>query len=160
VKQKITNLSSTDNFFIKINTQGDWFANNVIIVNKDILNYYKQNLHKDQQGIYILNRFHSLEEKVYLQIEGPLLKVLKINKNKLLLESHEEIDASDAQLVEFHTKIYLKIPSLECWASFSRQALFDLSELLESTEETFFWNKKTIQHVPAIKWDSGYIENV
>ena len=160
MKQKITDLSSTDNFFIKINTRGEWFANNVIIINKDILNYYKQNLHKDQKGIYILNRFHSLEEKVYLHIEGPLLKVLKIKKNKLLLENREEIDADDAHLVEFHTKIYLKIPTLECWAAFSRQALFDLSELLENAGETYFWNKKTIQHVPAIKWDSGYIDNV
>jgi len=137
---------------IEITSDGRWLNDGVLIENKEILLFFKSNLHRDKTGIYIYNTMGGFSEKGYLNVNGPLMKVELVEKKHYLLENGEKIDTADSTLVvDKHDHLYLLIPHLGGWAVFSRQAKADLGEMLEY-ESGYRWNNIPINKTESIEW--------
>ncbi|WP_061244507.1 hypothetical protein [Leptospira noguchii] len=55
---------------IFVDSKDLWIFRGNRIDQKEILSYFRQNLHEDELGIYIDNRFGELRENGYLELEG------------------------------------------------------------------------------------------
>lgn len=138
---------------IQIDPEGNWTIDGALIDNSAILQYFKKNLHRDEQGFYIFNEFGSLQEKGYLEVEGPVMRVLKLEENGFLLESGEHIKTDAAEIAAIlpgRERVYLKLPNLGAWAIFARQAVVDLSERLYRKEESYYWGDKRLEMISSL----------
>ena len=108
---------------ITVRRDGKWYTRDRLIVNQKILDYFKKNLGRDQNGIYILNRYGKFSEKGYCIIEGPVLAVKAVSNDGYILED-ESIQPKESARVIFDEEMMplLFIERLEAWAVFGRQA--------------------------------------
>ena len=145
---------------IRISRTGKWYTRSLPIQNNKILQYFKSNLRRDEKGIYIHNTFGEFSEKGYIQVEGPLLKVLDINSNGFTLENKEFIANEKVKLILDGQMIpYLYIPQLKAWAIFSKEAALPLADSLEisredseDSQENFLWKGNKVSVHQDISW--------
>lgn len=139
---------------IHIDSEGRWSSEGTPIVNEQVLAFFKAALQADTHGVYIYNEFGPLREKAYIQVEGPVMKVQAISAGELTLETGEAIQVEQTQLVRNSAgRIYASIPRLGCWAIFSRQAVIDLTNGLEKSEnDHYFWRGIEIGQNEKIEW--------
>lgn len=138
---------------IRIDSSGEWFNNTQKIDNPKILLFFKSNLHYDHKGVFIENEFMGKTEKVYIQVEGPLMSVSRITENSFILETGEEIPTDNASLTcDENERIFLGLKRLQSWAWLTRQAKLDLSDKLKKTEQGYQWNEKLVQKVSKMTW--------
>ncbi|MES0489130.1 MAG: hypothetical protein ABUK01_04005 [Leptospirales bacterium] len=142
---------------IRIDSSGEWFNNTQKIENQQILLFFKQHLQYDHKGVFIENEFKEMTEKVYVQVEGPLVNVLHINRENFILETGEKITTDSAFLTcDEQERIYLGLKRLKSWARITRQAKMDLGEKLEKTDQGYMWNEKLIKMVAKMTWHYDY----
>ena len=141
---------------INVDSKGDWFTKDRLITNEKVLAYFKDNLHYDEKGLYIFNRFGRFSEKGYIKVNGPVLKVIRVYEEIFLLENGLQVPIKDVRLVfnaELHPYLYLS--SFKAWASFSRQGYLQLGDHIKEIDDNFFFENKALEIVNSIDWASG-----
>jgi hypothetical protein len=138
---------------IHIQSDGIWTNQEEPIINEHILFFFKKNLQRDDKGIYIHNEYGSFEEKAYIQVEGPVMKVVKVWDHQLILETGDVIEEENSRIVvNPENRFFLNIPKLGLWSIFSRQAIIDISpELVENTQG-LFWKKRQVEKLGNLAW--------
>jgi hypothetical protein len=139
---------------INIRENGEWYTGNKKIINTNVLDYFQSNLHKDEKGIYIFNRFGKFSEKGYITIRGPVMPVIDLGQKRFLLKGDKKIRFTDAQLILSATLVpYLKLLDLGCFAAIPSHIAARLAENFEemSTGE-FLFNDKILQIENPIDW--------
>ena len=76
---------------INIRENGEWYTGNRKIINTNVLDYFQSNLHRDEKGIYIFNRFGEFSEKGYVKIKGPVMPVIDLDQDRFLLKGDKKI---------------------------------------------------------------------
>jgi hypothetical protein len=139
---------------INIRENGEWYTGNRKIINTNVLDYFQSNLHRDEKGIYIFNRFGEFSEKGYVKIKGPVMPVIDLDQDRFLLKGDKKILFNDAQLILSAALVpYLKLLDLGCFAAIPSHIAARLAENFEemSTGE-FLFEDKTLQIENPIAW--------
>jgi len=145
---------------IVIRQNGDWHFKKNKMINKDILSYFKKNLHRDEKGIFILNRYKDLQEKAYIQVKGPLLKIISIEKKTFHLENDDEINFKNVKIImDINLMPYVFIERLKAWAMFNRNRYIEFIELLKDRTSTHSTSSVTTSLSNRTSIDVSYMFN-
>lgn len=126
---------------ITVEADGRWLFRDELITNRSILDYFKQNLQKDQDRFFVANRFGEKMEHSYLQaVNGFPLQVVAIVPDEeaqvwLLTLDHggtERVPFSALYHVDEQTLVALLPGNLP--ARLSPLAMGSLAERMESTD--------------------------
>lgn len=140
---------------IKVDARGRWFTGRKPIINKGVIAYFQQNLHRDDKGIYVFNRFGPFSEKGYIKVEGPVKMVYRVNDDHFLLLSGEVINFSDAGLVmNSEHRPLLRLSELQAWAGFDWNTTTQFIDDLSEEGDDLLWRGEVIRVVDEIIWDA------
>lgn len=139
---------------INIRENGEWYTGNRKIINANVLDYFQCNLHKDEKGIYIFNRFGKFSEKGYIKINGPVMPVIDLQEGTFLLKGDKKIVFNDAQLILSAALVpFLRLSDLGCFAAIPSHIAARLAEsFAETTDGKFQFLEKTLQIENPIVW--------
>ena len=104
---------------IRVTRDSRWFTGPKEIINFKVISHFKQNLFRDEKGIYIYQEFRQFAEKGYITVEGPLLAVFRVDDEKLTFDSLDEIplNSVDVILNTDDETLYVYYPRLGCYAT-------------------------------------------
>ena len=141
---------------IAVHPDGTWFTGKSRIENKPILLFFKKNLHSDVNGMFIYNEFGSKSEKVYIKVNGPVLKITSVTENHFVLDNEELLDISGKEIaMDSEERLYIVLDKLKAWAVFTREAKDNLRDRLARKGNVFFWNNKPIRLIKEFPWFFG-----
>lgn len=130
---------------IRVTRQSHWFTGPKEIINYKVISHFKQNLFRDAKGIYIYQSFREFAEKGYITVEGPLLAVFRVDDQKIILDSLDEISSAEAEVIQNSEDeaLYVFYPRLGCYASVPAGVVPYFSAFLQETADgfTFLGNK-------------------
>ncbi|MCS6972692.1 MAG: hypothetical protein NZL89_06670 [Leptospiraceae bacterium] len=139
---------------IRVNREGRWFTGDREIVNWKVISHFKQNLFRDEKGIYIYQEFRQFSEKGYITVEGPLLAVFRVDKDKLTFDSLDTLPVATAQVVQ-NTEddaLYVFYPRLGCYASVPAAVAPDFAELLAEDEGLVLFCGRPVPRIRIEQW--------
>lgn len=139
---------------IRISREANWFTGAKEIINYKVISYFKQNLFRDSKGIYIYQTFGKFSEKGYITVAGPLLSVFRVDREKLVFDSLDEITAADADLFvnADDEALYVFYPRLGCYATVSASVAPDFAGLLEDGTEGVRYFGRALTKRKIISW--------
>lgn len=121
---------------IRVDKSGQWYFQDSLLINDDVIKYFRANLHKDAEGYYILNHFRELEEKAYLEsVIGDVIHVVGIQKRTsdwiAILDSGEELSIKESHLrIVSDQAVYLDIVDRGIAARFSPLSMASLMDYI------------------------------
>lgn len=139
---------------IRITRASRWFTGEKEIINHKVISHFKQNLFRDGKGIYIYQTFREFAEKGYITVEGPLLSVFRVDEQKIIFDSLDEIALSDADVVQNSEDeaLYVFYPRLGCYASVPAGVVPYFSAHLKETADGFTFFGKIIGERLIDRW--------
>ena len=137
---------------IRIDALGRWFAGEQPIINEKVLSHFKQNLFRDEKGIYIYQAFHEHAEKGYILVQGPLLALFRIERDLFIFESLEKQKISETEIILYEEHPLLRINRLNAWANILAGISPYFSEKLTEKNEVFYFAGLQIPCEKNIKW--------
>lgn len=146
---------------IRVENDGSWYAKGgKKIVNRDILKYFKQGLHRDKKGIYIYNEFGPFREKGYIKVFGPVVQVADFDSKNIYLDNDDTITLEPSLKIVMDSKDrpFVYYEPLQTWAGFLRGAFFRFMDVIghsvEETGERRFYNIP-VQQVQSVDFQNG-----
>jgi len=137
---------------ITVDEWGRWFTDKKKIINEKILSHFKQNLFRDETGIYIYQTFHEHAEKGYISVHGPLLALFRISDDSFIFESLDEQKISETEIILYGERPLLRVNRLGAWAHISAGVSPYFSERLTEDNGTFEFNRSIIAVKKNIDW--------
>lgn len=133
---------------------GRWFTGSKEIVNYKVISHFKQNLFRDEKGIYIYQTFKQFSEKGYITVEGPLLEVFRVDRDKITFDSLDEMPTATAEVVmnEDDEAAYVYYPRLGCYAVVAASASPDFSTLLSEEGDVFLFCGRPLRRQKITAW--------
>lgn len=124
---------------IRVTREGRWFTGAKEIVNWKVVSHFKQHLFRDEKGIYIYQTFRQFSEKGYITVEGPLLAVFRVEPEKMVLDSLDELVEDEVGVVvnAEDDLPYVFYPRLGCYASVPAAVAPSFSEIMTETPAGF-----------------------
>jgi len=139
---------------IRVTREGKWFTGIKEIVNWKVVSHFKQHLFRDEKGIYIYQTFRQFSEKGYITVEGPLLAVFRVEADKIILDSLDEIgeDAADVIVNTEDELPYVLYPRLRCYASVPAAVAPYFSEVITETAGGFLVYGRPVRREAISSW--------
>jgi hypothetical protein len=139
---------------IRVTRESRWFTGEKEIINHKVISYFKQNLFRDERGIYIYQTFRQFSEKGYITVLGPLLTVFRIDAEKIIFDSLDEMKPAETEIVLNldDQSPYVYYPRLKCYAGIPAGVSPYFSELLEERGDVFAFCGKPITSRPISSW--------
>ena len=140
---------------IRIDKNGVWYTKDQPIVNKKVLFYFKNNLKRDSNGIYIKNKFKNLYEKGYIIVRGPLLFGVRLDlKNKTCLtEINSVLCLKKTNIVSLaNGRVYIFLSYLKAWLVLNRSTTLEMLYSLHTKDNTLVWDDIKIPIQKTISW--------
>jgi hypothetical protein len=124
---------------IRVSREGRWFTGEKEIINFKVISHFKQNLHRDANGIYIYQTFREFAEKGYITVAGPLLSLFRIDGDRLIFDSLDELPLAQITVVlnSDDGAPYIWYPRIGCYASVPAGVSPYFAELLEEVGDRF-----------------------
>lgn len=135
---------------IRVTRQSHWFTGPKEIINHKVISHFKQNLFRDAKGIYIYQTFREFAEKGYITVEGPLLAVFRVDEEKIIFDSLDELPLNDTEVIQNSEDeaLYVFYPRLACYAGVPAGVVPYFSAHLQETADGFtFFGKKISQRL-------------
>ncbi len=129
---------------------GGWVFREMEITNPQILSFFKANLHRDDNGIYILNRYKDQTEKGYVDVNGPVVLVVSIEGNRVQTETGEEFSIINSVVHIWNDRIFFLIPRLGAWAMANRSMFLQIASDLEETDDGFLFYPEKNGAIPPV----------
>ncbi|AXR68335.1 hypothetical protein [Leptospira mayottensis] len=138
---------------IFVDSQDRWIFQENRIDQKEILSYFRQNLHEDEFGIYIDNRFGELTENGYLELEGYPIHLIACKESEgtlfFLAESDNSYTLKDLIFaIDINGCLFARtVNHKKLKFRPDRNCLSDLSPFLEETKdgiEIQFYDEKIL----------------
>lgn len=130
---------------IIIESNSLWYFRGNEIIHENVLDYFKQNLHEDEKGIYIHNTHGELVEKGYVLCKGFPLRIINWLKNEddalyFLCDNGEQISSNDLHFYydENETIFCQKKNSKYIKMKFSRGMHNYISDILIEEDKNFY----------------------
>lgn len=130
---------------IRIDKEGNWYYQNLPIINKKIYLYLNECLSQDASGRYILSMNG---EKCYLEVEDTPFVIQEVvaspgpdNPTSLLLKLNdgtEETLRAETMRVGQENVLYCKVKEGRYEARLLRSAYYQLAQFLEQEEDTYY----------------------
>lgn len=139
---------------IRVTRDSRWFTGPKEIINYKVISHFKQHLFRDAKGIYIYQTFRQFAEKGYISVEGPLLAVFRVESDRLILDSLDEIPLSETELLlnSEDQALYIKYPRLGCYATVPAAVAPDFSALLTETGDEVQFQGRPITALQIERW--------
>jgi hypothetical protein len=138
---------------ILVNREGRWFTGPKEIINDKVISHFKQNLFRDEKGVYIYQTFKQFSEKGYITVKGPLLEVFRIDADKITLDSLDTVALGNAEITvnSDDEALYLRYDRLGCYASVPAAVAPDFAAFIEEEPEPSFAGRP-LRRQPIISW--------
>ena len=139
---------------IRVTREGRWFTGAKEIINYKVISHFKQQLFRDDKGIYIYQTFRQFAEKGYITVEGPLLSVFRADEANLTLDSLDTFPVAEAQVIQNSDDeaLYVYYPRLGCYASVPASVSPDFAKLLSEEGELTLFCGRPIEVRPITTW--------
>lgn len=139
---------------IRIEPDGKWFTGDKQIINENVIRYFRENLFRDNQGVYIMHRFRELAEKGYIMVNGPVDFVFRVEENAFLLLSGRTVPFSNARIFsDAHGRPYLFIKNLRLFAGFTNAVSSQLSQVIEEEDGDMVFLRNKIAVLDPFTFD-------
>ena len=138
---------------INVRSNGQWYNDDKLIINENVLTYFKSNLKRDDKGIYVHNTFGEFSEKGYIQVKGPIVNVIEITNQSFILENGQALSRKEVILVLDNRSVpFIYLVDFKAWAGFTKSAMVAFSEDIEERNGELFLQDKVIKQIADIDW--------
>ena len=150
-REEFTNIRVTG---ARGSSAGRWFTGSKEIINYKVISHFKQHLFRDEKGIYIYQTFRQFSEKGYITVEGPLLAVFRIDREKITFDSLDEIATATAEVVinTGDEAAYVYYPRLGCYAVVAASVSPDFSAFLKEEGDVFLFCDRPLRRLHITNW--------